>query len=48
MTRGQDMQDQGFQTEFANAKSSLRGLQVATIDISNSVELCVFEVCAAM
>lgn len=48
MTRGQAMQDQGFQTAFANAKSYLRSLQVATIDISNPVELYVFEVCAAM
>jgi hypothetical protein len=47
-TRGDAMQDPEFAAAFQSHRAFLRTLQVAAIDVPNSVELYLFEVYAAM
>jgi hypothetical protein len=48
MTRKDAMENPDFAQHFVAKRTYLRGLRVATVAISNPIELCVFEVYAAM
>jgi hypothetical protein len=48
MKRAQAMKDDQFRTAFFALQSRLRKMTVAYIEIDNDLELCVFEVYAAM